>query len=137
MSPTVEIEPVTPNLMIWHAYDPSVKADLFSTAILTPHGNFLIDPIPLAKSALRNLRQIGQLAGIVVTNSNHQRASTQFAERFSVPLFAHRDSFPNEQPLKFNELADGDQLDALSLRSHSKALCRAKLLFTIAPMAEH
>jgi glyoxylase-like metal-dependent hydrolase (beta-lactamase superfamily II) len=110
MAPAVELERVTANVMIWRAYDSSVKADLFSTAILSPHGNFVIDPIPLTEPALRNLRQIGELAGIIVTNSNHQRASSQFAERFSAPLFAHSDSFPNEKPLKYNELADGDQL---------------------------
>src|ERR1700716_2679961 len=104
MASALELERVTADVFLWHAYDPSIKADLFSTAILTSRGTFVVDPIPLRASALRDLRQLGHLAGIVVTSSNHQRAATQFAERFSTPLFAHRDSFPDERPRVFNEL---------------------------------
>jgi glyoxylase-like metal-dependent hydrolase (beta-lactamase superfamily II) len=110
MAPAPEFERVTADTIIWHAYDPSVKADLFSTAISTSQGTFVVDPIPLAQPALRNLRQLCQLAGVVLTNSNHRRAAAQFAEYFSTPLFAHCDSFPDESPAEFNELADGDQL---------------------------
>jgi glyoxylase-like metal-dependent hydrolase (beta-lactamase superfamily II) len=53
----------------WHAYDPSCKAELWSTAYLNPEGTILFDPIewpkdtPLPKSPVQ----------IVKTNSNHDR----------------------------------------------------------------
>ena len=53
----------------WHAYDPSCKAELWSTAYIYPEGTILFDPIdwpkdtPLPKSPVH----------IVKTNSNHDR----------------------------------------------------------------
>jgi glyoxylase-like metal-dependent hydrolase (beta-lactamase superfamily II) len=53
----------------WHAYDPSCKAELWSTAYLYPEGTILFDPIdwpkdtPLPKSPVH----------IVKTNGNHAR----------------------------------------------------------------
>ena len=82
-----EIEPVDAGLWIWRAYDPAVKADLFSTAIATAAGLYLIDPIPLAADALAALMKFGTPAGIVLTNENHQRAADHFAAQFQVPLY--------------------------------------------------
>ena len=97
------------DLYVWQAYGPKVKADLFSTALVTPVGVLIIDPIPLAESALDELQQIGAIAGIIVTNSNHVRASQDFARRFSAPLFAHRDSL-GEDKGPFAEVGDGDRI---------------------------
>lgn len=82
-----EIEPVAAGISIWRFYDPSVKADLFSTAVETASGAFLIDPIPLAPDALAELESRGKVAGIIVTNGNHERAAAQFAEKFRVPIY--------------------------------------------------
>ena len=82
-----EIEPVDGDLWIWRAYDPTVKADLFSTAIATAAGLYLVDPIPLAPHALAELTKFGAPAGIVVTNENHQRAADRFVEHLRVPLY--------------------------------------------------
>jgi hypothetical protein len=84
-----EVDRVAPGISLWQFYDPAVKADLFSTALKTPSGIYLIDPIPLAAAPLSNLETGGKVAGIVVTNENHWRATALFAERFSVPVFLH------------------------------------------------
>lgn len=116
MTAVPHLDHLAPNLVLWHHYDPSVKADLFSTGILVPQGYFLIDPIPLTGAALDDLEQISPISGIVVTNSNHHRASAQFAARFSIPIFAHPKSFPTGQPFQVTEVADGAQLcDGLSV----------------------
>ena len=81
-----EIEPVAPGIFLWRFYDPSVKAELFSTALETGAGTFLIDPIPLSPDAAASLQDGAEIAGIVVTNENHERAATQFAEKFKVPI---------------------------------------------------
>jgi hypothetical protein len=82
-----EIELVGPGLWIWRVYDPAVKADLFSTAIATTAGLYLVDPIPLVSDALASLMKFGAPAGIVVTNENHERAADRFVAQLQVPLY--------------------------------------------------
>ena len=95
MAIACELVQVAPSLLIWQTYDPALKADLFSTAITTRNGSFLVDPIPLAHAALAQLFNAGSVSGVIVTNSNHLRASADFADRFSVPIFAHAETFPD------------------------------------------
>jgi hypothetical protein len=82
-----EIEPVFPGISIWRCYDRSVKADLFSTALETASGTYLLDPIPLAPDAVASLASLTRIAGIVVTNENHERAAAQFSGKFNVPVY--------------------------------------------------
>jgi len=80
-----ELEPVAPNLFLWRAYDASVKTELFSTAVRIPSGTYLIDPIPLAPIEAESLASV---AGIIVTNENHNRCANEFADRFRVPTYS-------------------------------------------------
>jgi hypothetical protein len=82
-----DIEPVAPGISLWHFYDSSVKAELFSTALETNSGTYLIDPIPLAADALVGLAAGANVVGIIVTNQNHERAAAQFANKFEVPIY--------------------------------------------------
>jgi hypothetical protein len=92
MVPAAELEHVAPGVFLWRAYDPSIKTELFSTGLATPSGVYLIDPIPLAPAELRLLTDV---AGIIVTNENHDRSSGGFAAQFDVPIFsAGNGSFP-------------------------------------------
>jgi glyoxylase-like metal-dependent hydrolase (beta-lactamase superfamily II) len=84
-----EIEPICPGIFLWRLYDPSVKADLFSTALETAAGTYLIDPVRLTPAASGGLASLPRIAGIVVTNENHERAAAQFSERFQVPVHLH------------------------------------------------
>ena len=87
-----EFAQVSPGISVWQAYDSKVKADLFSTALETEAGTFIVDPIPLASGALLTLQaRQPKTAGIFVTNTNHARAATEFARIFSVPLYVHDD----------------------------------------------
>ena len=116
-----ELVQVAPNLFFWQNYDPAVKADLFSTAFATPNGGLLVDPIPLHDSQLRLFSQHRSIAGIVVTNANHQRAATSYSDQFSAPIFALRDSFPDRKPSRFVEIGDGtkicDDLEVIAIES--------------------
>src|SRR3984893_12954145 len=104
-----ELCQVAGDLFFWQAYDPKVKADLFSTVLLTSSGILIVDPIPLAEAALNELVRTAPVVGIVVTSFNHIRVSQEFSTRFSAPLFAHRDSLPEEK-VSFTALADGDRI---------------------------
>jgi hypothetical protein len=87
-----ELEPVAPGLVLWRAYDPSIKTELFSTSLTTPSGTYIIDPIPLAPVAAGPLAGI---TGVVVTNENHYRSASDFADWFRVPIISARSqSFP-------------------------------------------
>lgn len=104
-----EIEPVAPGICLWHFYDPAVKADLFSTAITTDLGAFLIDPVSLAPGAAADLLSRGPIAGIVVTNENHARAAASFADEFHVSVHAHPGvlneiASPRVQPIQDGEI---------------------------------
>lgn len=76
------------SLWLWQAYHPAVKSDLFSSAVKTNTGLFLIDPIPLVSSCLEELTMPPGVAGILVTNLNHPRAAAAFARQFDAPIFA-------------------------------------------------
>jgi hypothetical protein len=102
-----EVEPVAPGICLWRFYDPSVKADLFATAMETASGTYLVDPIPLAPDAFASLTSRAKIAGIIITNENHDRAAAQFAEKFKVPIFldaalASATKLPGVTPIKEN-----------------------------------
>jgi len=83
-----EIAQVAPGILIWQVYDPAVKADLFSTALDTPAGRYLVDPVELVAGVMRTVGVHPKIKGIVVTNENHERWAHTFAERFSVPIYS-------------------------------------------------
>src|SRR5437867_2666535 len=107
---TLDFDRITPDVCVWHGYDPAVKADLYSTCLLTATGAYVVDPIPLGNQAFNELIGFARVAGIVVTNSNHHRASAQFAEQFSAPVFARGETFPDKTPSEFRRIADGDEI---------------------------
>lgn len=84
-----EFSQLRPDLWLWHAYDSSVKTELFSAALATRTGVYLVDPIPLAEPDLANLTQTAPIAGVIVTNANHQRAALEYSDQFSIPVLGH------------------------------------------------
>src|SRR5947209_11046854 len=115
MRPAEEFQQLTPAIALWHQYDGASKSELFSTAIETPRGVLLIDPVLLTPPAENVLLAGRPVAGIVVTNDNHWRASAELAHRFEVPLFAHS---PNstEAPPSVTAVADaGDIMNAVQI----------------------
>ena len=110
MRPVSDFDRIASNIAIWHAYDSAVKAELYSTCLGTPDGTYLIDPIPLESEALHELIDFNSVAGIIVTNENHHRASAKFAETFSGPLFGRAEAFSNQPSREFKTVADGDEI---------------------------
>jgi glyoxylase-like metal-dependent hydrolase (beta-lactamase superfamily II) len=108
--PLSDFHQLLPTLWVWQNYDSVVKADLFSSAILTNAGLYIVDPIPLPDPHLCQLPQAPTVAGIIVTNANHSRASSAYSDRFSVPLLAHAQSFPDSKPARFTEIENGTRI---------------------------
>ena len=107
---SAEIQPLSPGLSIWQNYDSSIKTELFSAAVRTKSGVYVVDPIPLADVPLRELSQSGPIAGIVVTNANHVRDSLAYSDRFSAPLFAHSHTFPEPKPARFVQATNANPI---------------------------
>jgi glyoxylase-like metal-dependent hydrolase (beta-lactamase superfamily II) len=93
MKPILEYTMVRPGLFIWQGYEPRVKCDCSSTALVTLAGLVFIDPIPLAEEALKELvREAGSApVAVVLTSGNHQRESLHLAKQLKIPIFAPRD----------------------------------------------
>jgi glyoxylase-like metal-dependent hydrolase (beta-lactamase superfamily II) len=66
----------------------TVKCDLSSTALKTPDGLVLVDPIALAASALDALAGEATPAAVILTNGNHARNASAFRKEFGVPILA-------------------------------------------------
>lgn len=74
----------------WEAYDRESKVDLSASALITPEGLLFIDPIPLREEALAELQAAAgvPVAGIFLTNANHERAAAWFSRRLGTPVFS-------------------------------------------------
>lgn len=94
MKPVPEYSTVRPGLFHWQGYEPAVKCDCSSAAIVTPAGLIFIDPIPLADAALKDLvaESFSAPAAVMLTSGNHQRESLAVAKRFGIPVFAPVDA---------------------------------------------
>ena len=91
---------MSPSYAIWQAYDSGAKAELVSTAIRTGRGGVVIfDPIPLAADARLEL---GKVETVLITNANHARAASDFADAGAIFIPAE---LANELP-KAGHLAD-------------------------------
>ena len=110
MPVALEFAQLRPNLAIWQTYDKTAKADLFSSALTAQDGVFFVDPIEIADHPLDQLIGTRPIAGIIVTNGNHFRSADTYIRRFSVPLFAHRNSLPNKALSGFIEISDGSRI---------------------------
>jgi len=108
--PASDFDRIASNIAVWHGYDSAVKAELYSTCLRMSGGTYFIDPIPLANEALYELIGSNSVAGIIVTNWNHHRASAKFAEKFSAPLFGRAEAFPNKAARELKRVTDGDEI---------------------------
>ena len=78
----------------WEVYDPESKVDLHATALCMDGNLYFVDPVPLAGGALETLCEAGAPTGVILTNGNHQRATTEYVEAFSIPVMAHVGAAP-------------------------------------------
>jgi len=95
MAAAPQLDRITPGLSIWHRYDGSVKAELFSTALRTHSAFWLIDPIAIDDALLGTVVGAAEIAGVIVTNANHFRNAAQLSARFDVAVHAHPDAQPD------------------------------------------
>src|SRR5436853_3172659 len=83
-----EFHQLSQRLWVWRRYDPAIKTELFSTALQTAAGVYLVDPTPLTECQLRSLFETTSASGVIITNANHARSAVEFSQRLSIPVFA-------------------------------------------------
>jgi len=105
-----DFDRIASNIAIWHGYDSTVKAELYSTCLGASGGTYFIDPVPLVSEALDELIGSDCVAGIIMTNFNHHRASAKFAEKFSVPLFGRTEALRNKAARELKRVTDEDEI---------------------------
>jgi len=105
-----EVEEVEPGILIWQAYDSKSRADLFSSALTTHAGTYVVDPISLASDGLQILRAQPQAAGVFVTNVNHARAAAEFSRALSIPILAHSELSGTPDFPHATAVQDGEEL---------------------------
>ena len=88
MKPVPEYHQITHDLFIWHGYNPECKTDCSSTAIRTPDGFVLIDPVRLEEQAIERMVGEDGVVSVLLTNGNHLRGSLYEKERLDIPIYA-------------------------------------------------
>jgi hypothetical protein len=99
-----------PDLYCWSEFNTDRNIDFHSIAWIRPEGNVLIDPLPLSEHDWTHLHSLGGAQWIVITNSDHLRASQEIAAKTGAQIAApqgEQDSFPI--PVQ-RWLVDGDSI---------------------------
>ena len=99
-----------PDLFGWSRFDEARNLDFHSVLWRREGGNVVVDPLALSEHDRRHLAELGGVAWIVVTNSDHVRDAAALAAatgaRIAGPA-GERTSFPIECD---RWLADGDEI---------------------------
>lgn len=106
LKPVTEFHRASDDLRVWQAYDPSVKVDCTSTAVRTPEGFVLVDPIAIEPQALAEMLGGEKIAGIVLTSGNHQRASLEIKQQHEIPIFAPAPAWGEVEADRWMEAGD-------------------------------
>ncbi len=87
-----EVSRLSPWVAVAQWFDPTVKADLYASALGTEAGLCLVDPFAASDDFLEEFCRRETVAAVVITNENHHRASAACAAKLRAPLFAHADA---------------------------------------------
>ncbi len=85
------------DLFGWSVFDESRNIDFHGLAWVRAGGNVVVDPVPMSAHDEAHLGELGGVATIVVTNSDHTRDAVALAEKFGARILGprgERDGFP-------------------------------------------
>lgn len=112
MIPADHFREITPHLFVWEVFDPAVKCELTSTAIVTAGECVFVDPIPLAEEPLADLCSRGRPSAILLTSANHARAAADYREKWDIPVWAPADAVSSLEVTVDCPFTDGEPLPA-------------------------
>ena len=99
-----------PNLFGWSVFNGDRNIDFHSAVWVRPEGNVVIDPLPLSDHDEAHLRELGGVAWIVITNSDHVRDSIRLAENTGAQLMGPSQEVNNFPVECTRWLTDGDEV---------------------------
>jgi glyoxylase-like metal-dependent hydrolase (beta-lactamase superfamily II) len=88
VKPVTELDWIGDCLAVWHGFDPEVRCECGSTAVLGDEGWVIFDPIPLSTSAWAELLAVAKVHAIALTSGNHQRDSLAIKSALKTPIHA-------------------------------------------------
>ncbi len=99
-----------PNLFSWSVFNEDRNIDFHSAVCVRPEGNVVIDPLPQSDHDEAHLRELGGVAWIVITNSDHVRDSIRLAENTGAQIMGPSQE-ANNFPVECTRwLTDGDEV---------------------------
>jgi glyoxylase-like metal-dependent hydrolase (beta-lactamase superfamily II) len=81
-----EFQELSDTLYHWSVYEPAVKCEIGCTALKLDSGWVVIDPVPLAGAAWKELLALAALRAILLTNGNHVREAAVLRDKHHVPV---------------------------------------------------
>jgi glyoxylase-like metal-dependent hydrolase (beta-lactamase superfamily II) len=87
-----EFQALSDTLYHWSVYEPSVKCEIGCTALKLTSGWVIIDPVPLAAPAWKELLALAPLRAILLTNGNHVRDTVALLAQNKVPVVTAADT---------------------------------------------
>ena len=87
-----EFQALSDTLYHWSVYEPGVKCEIGCTALKLPSGWVVIDPVPLADAAWKELLALAPLRAILLTNGNHVRDTVALRKLHQVPVVTAADT---------------------------------------------
>jgi glyoxylase-like metal-dependent hydrolase (beta-lactamase superfamily II) len=87
-----EFSSLDDSLAVWSVYEPAVKCEIGCTALKLSAGWVVVDPVPLAESAWKELLGLASLRAILLTNGNHVRDAIALREKHDVPVVTAPDT---------------------------------------------
>jgi hypothetical protein len=88
MKPVPDYHRVADDLYVWHGYNPECKTDCSSTAVRTPEGFVLIDPVRLEEQAIERMVGHDKVTAVLLTSGNHWRGTSYEKKRLDIPVYA-------------------------------------------------
>jgi glyoxylase-like metal-dependent hydrolase (beta-lactamase superfamily II) len=87
-----EFQALSDTLYHWSVYDPAVKCEIGCAALKFASGWVVIDPVPLAEAAWKELLALASLRAILLTNGNHVRDTVSLRQQHQVPVVTAPDT---------------------------------------------
>jgi len=81
-----EFQALSDTLYHWSVYDPAIKCEMGCTALKAASGWVVVDPVPLAETAWKELLALASLRAILITNGNHVRDTVALRLQHQVPV---------------------------------------------------
>src|SRR5690606_37015772 len=76
------------NLYSWSVFNEERNLDFHSVLWASPHGNVVIDPLPLSEHDRRHVEALGGVQEIFITTSDHVRGAAELAKTSGAHVWA-------------------------------------------------